>query len=88
MTCLFDPIGCVQTGVLSALAGVPWWAWAIAILVALIVAYRLLGLPGLAAAALAIGYAFGKTPAIDPIEHLHPNDQDAAPPPKRRNTIF
>lgn len=62
MSCLFDPIGCVQHAALAAVYSIPWWAWAIAVVVALFLAWRLGGLAGLVAAAAAVGFAFGRLP--------------------------
>lgn len=58
--CLTNPGACIETAVYSALTGVPWWVYALVILVALGAAWRLAGIPGLVATAAAVGYAFGR----------------------------
>lgn len=65
----------------------PYWPLAAVILV-LGIAYRLAGVPGLAAAAGAIGYILGRR-SVEP-GHEHVDGKDAAPPvtKKKRPTLF
>lgn len=67
----------------------PYWPWALGIL-ALGLAYRIAGVPGLAAMAGAIGYILGRR-SVE--RHEHVDGVDAAPvvkpkPKKRQRTIF
>lgn len=65
----------------------PYWPWFLGIAV-LGAAYRLAGVPGLAAAAGAIGYILGRR-SVE--QHEHVDGKDAAPPvkPKKKvRTIF
>lgn len=67
----------------------PFWPWAVGIL-ALGLAYRLAGVPGLAAMAGAIGYILGRR-SVTPEPHEHVSGADAAPvvkPKKKIRTIF
>lgn len=64
MLCLLNPLTCAQSiaenAFYSVITGVPWWAWVALILVVLGVAWRFAGIPGLVAAAGAIGFIFGR----------------------------
>lgn len=67
----------------------PYWPWFLGIVV-LGLAYRLAGVPGLAAAAGAIGYILGRR-SVTPEPHEHVSGKDAAPvvkPKKKVQTIF
>ena len=65
----------------------PFWPWAAVILV-LGIAYRIAGLPGITAAAAAIGYILGRRSVKDDA-HEHVSGHDAAPPvKKKRETLF
>jgi len=66
---------------------IPYWPWAAVILV-LGVAYRIAGLPGITAAAAAIGYILGRR-SVKEEAHEHVSGHDAAPPvKKKRKTLF
>lgn len=60
LTCLFNPGACVQNAFWGLVADVPWWAWLAVAVVLLGVAWRFAGIPGLVAAAAAIGFVFGR----------------------------
>lgn len=77
MSCFFNPLGCAQSAALDLLWSIPWWGWALAIVIALLIAWRLAGIAGVTVAALGIGYLFGRNPVIDPIKHIHSDDPDA-----------
>lgn len=63
----------------------PFWPWA-AVILALGIAYRIAGLPGITAAAAAIGYILGRRSVRTEDQFPHP---DPAPPvKKKRKTIF
>lgn len=67
----------------------PYWPLA-AIILVLGIAYRLAGVPGLAAAAGAIGYILGRR-SVE--QHEHVDGKDAVVPkrgplPKKRKTLF
>lgn len=63
----------------------PYWPWA-AVILALGLAYRIAGLPGITAAAAAIGYILGRRSVRTEEQFPHP---DAAPPvKKKRKTLF
>lgn len=65
----------------------PYWPLAAVILV-LGVAYRIAGLPGITAAAAAIGYILGRR-SVKEEAHEHVSGHDAAPPvKKKRKTLF
>lgn len=64
----------------------PYWPLAATIL-ALGVAYRIAGLPGITAAAAAIGYIFGRRSVKDE-PHEHVSGHDAAPPVKKKRTLL
>lgn len=65
----------------------PFWPWA-AVILALGIAYRIAGLPGITAAAAAIGYILGRRSVKDDA-HEHVSGPDAAPPvKKKRKTLF
>jgi len=64
----------------------PYWPLAAVILV-LGVAYRIAGLPGITAAAAAIGYILGRR-SVKEEAHEHVAGKDAAPPVKKRKTLF
>lgn len=59
MTCLFNPGACAETAFWNVIMGVPWWAWLLVILVVLGFAWKFAGIPGLVAAAAALGFAAG-----------------------------
>lgn len=97
MNCLFDPFGCLSTGVSSLFWGtvgaVPWWGWAIAALVLVGVVWKFAGWPGLIALAAAAGFIFGRRTADEPIEHVDGKDAFIPRPvpkvkKKHRPTIF
>lgn len=80
-----------------ATSWLPDWVWpllpywpVLGILIALGLAYRFAGLPGLTAAAGAIGFILGRRSVKhEPIEaDLPPKDRAQAPKPKKRKTIF
>lgn len=63
----------------------PYWPWA-ALILALGLAYRIAGLPGITAAAAAIGYILGRRSVRTEDQFPHP---DVAPPvKKKRKTLF
>jgi len=64
----------------------PYWPWAAVILV-LGIAYRLAGVPGLAAAAGAIGYILGRRSKTVETDEIWP-DPDKPIKPKKRPTLF
>lgn len=99
MTCLFDPFGCLSTGISSVFWGtvsaIPWWGWVLAALVLVGVVWRFAGWPGLIALAAAAGFIFGRRTADEPIEHVDGKDAFVPrPKPKvavkkqHRPTIF
>ena len=65
----------------------PYWPW-LAVILVLGVAYRIAGLPGITAAAAAIGYILGRR-SVKEEAHEHVSGHDAAPPvKKKRKTLF
>ena len=65
----------------------PYWPW-FAVILVLGVAYRIAGLPGITAAAAAIGYILGRR-SVKEEAHEHVSGHDAAPPvKKKRKTLF
>lgn len=67
----------------------PYWPW-FAVVLALGIAYRLAGVPGIAAAAGAVGFILGRRSVKDDA-HEHVTGHDAAPPvtpKKKRKTLF
>ena len=66
---------------------IPYWPW-FAVILVLGVAYRIAGLPGITAAAAAIGYILGRR-SVKEEAHEHVSGHDAAPPvKKKRKTLF
>lgn len=65
----------------------PYWPWA-AVILALGIAYRIAGIPGITAAAGAVGFILGRRSVTDEA-HEHVSGHDAAPPvEKKRKTLF
>lgn len=83
-----DVGACIASWVPDWLAPLlPFWPLA-AVILALGVAYRVAGLPGITAAAAAIGYILGRRSVKDEA-HEHVAGKDAAPPvKKKRKSIF
>jgi hypothetical protein len=88
-SCIFDPGACVASAWYGLLAAVPWWAWVIAVLIAIGMVWKLAGWPGLIALAFGVGYfardilrAYQVVRRHEPIENV--DGDDAAPPPKKR----
>ena len=65
----------------------PYWPWAAVILV-LGIAYRLAGVPGLAAAAGAIGYILGRRSKAVETDEIWPDPDKPVKPKKKRPTLF
>lgn len=65
---------------------IPYWPW-FAVILVLGVAYRIAGLPGITAAAAAIGYILGRR-SVKEEAHEHVSGHDAAPPVKKKRTLF
>lgn len=82
MSCLFDPGACVQAAFWNVILGVPWWAWALLVLVLLGAAWKFAGIPGLVAGAAAIGFIFGRFRAPDnqDSENVPADSRDGALP--------
>lgn len=95
--CLVDPGGCIAAGWSNLLAAVPWWAWVALALVAIGLAWRLAGWPGVVALAFVGGYfardlmrAWRVVRAPhEPVEHVDGPDAEPAPKrqPKKRKTL-
>lgn len=63
----------------------PFWPWA-AVILALGIAYRIAGLPGITAAAAAVGYILGRRSVRTEDQFPHPDE--APPAKKKRKTLF
>lgn len=89
MSCLFNPGPCIQTAIENALLGVPWWAWVLIIVLTLALVWKLLGWPGVIAAAAGIGFLFGRFPsqAKRAFDQQNDNSSDFWPPSKPKPPV-
>lgn len=81
MSCLFNPIGCLNEGFWNLLGVVPWWGWAVLALALVGIVWKLAGWPGLLGLGFLAGFILGRRD--EPFPTDLPKD-DAEPPFRRQ----
>jgi hypothetical protein len=83
-------LGQCAWGIASGWAGmIPWWGWALAVLILVGVVWKIAGWPGLIALAAGVGFIFGRRSVAERDDIWpHHDPKPAKAPKKRRKTIF